>query len=49
MSIEWHAFERFSSSRIQENFQLGGEFGRSLHTSYSCVKVAEHSFAGGQR
>ena len=37
MSTEWHTFERFSSSRIQENFQLGGEFRRSLHTSYSCV------------
>ena len=37
MSTEWHAFERFSSSRIQENFQLEGEFRRSLHTSYSCV------------
>ena len=37
MSIEWHAFERFSSSCVQENFQLGGEFRRSLHTSYSWV------------
>ena len=38
MSIEWHAFERFScSSRMQENFQLGGEFRRSLHRSYFCV------------
>ena len=37
MSTEWHTFESFFSSRIQENFQLEGEFRRSLHTSYSCV------------
>ena len=38
ISIEWQAFERFFSSCIQENFQLEGEFRRSLHTSYSCDK-----------
>ena len=37
MSTEWHAFERFFSSRIQENFQLKEEFRRSLHTRYSCL------------
>ena len=37
MWTEWQAIESFSSSCIQENFQSGGEFRRSLHTSYSCV------------